>query len=118
MIAYVAQTACDRHGWIKAYTVHPGNQHDSKTFPEIYEKIKELGPEKIVADNGYKTPAIAKMLIDDGIEPIFPYKRPMTKKGYFKKEDYVYDEYYDRYICPNNKILKYTTTNRKGHREY
>ena len=42
----------------------------------------------------------------------------MTKKGYFKKYEYVYDEYYDCYICPNNKILKYSTTNRDGYREY
>ena len=42
----------------------------------------------------------------------------MTKKGYFKKYEYVYDEYYDCYLCPNNKILKYSTTNRDGYREY
>ena len=95
-----------------------GNEHDSKTFPAIYEKIKKLKPEIIVADAGYKTPAIARMLIDDGIRPIFPYKAPMTKKGFFRKYEYVYDEYYDCYICPNNKILKYSTTNRDGYREY
>jgi hypothetical protein len=42
----------------------------------------------------------------------------MTKKGYLKKREYVYDEYYDCIICPNNQILKYSTTNRKGYREY
>ena len=47
-----------------------------------------------------------------------PYKRPMTKKGYFKKHEYVYDEYYDCIICPNNQVLKYSTTNRRGYREY
>jgi len=72
----------------------------------------------IIADAGYKTPSIAKLLIDDKVTPIFPYKRPMTKKGFFKKYEYVYDEYYDVYICPNNKILKYSTTNRDGYREY
>ena len=66
----------------------------------------------IVVDSGYKIPAIAKQIIDDGKLPIMPYKRPMTKKGFFRKNEYVYDEYYDCYICPNNKILKYTTTNR------
>ena len=35
-----------------------------------------------------------------------------------KKYDYVYDEYYDQYICPTMKILSYTTTNRDGYREY
>jgi len=42
----------------------------------------------------------------------------MTKKGYFKKHEFVYDEYFDCYICPNNHILKYSTTNRAGYREY
>jgi transposase DDE domain len=118
VFAYAIEAACDKHGWLLSYTVHPGNEHDSKTFPAIYEKIKKLKPEIIVADAGYKTPAIARMLIDDGIRPIFPYKAPMTKKGFFRKYEYVYDEYYDCYICPNNKILKYSTTNRDGYREY
>ena len=47
-----------------------------------------------------------------------PYKRPMTKQGFFRKNDCAYDEYYDCYICPNNQILKYTTTNRDGYKEY
>ena len=42
----------------------------------------------------------------------------MTKNGFFRKHEYVYDEYYDCYICPANKILKYSTTNREGYREY
>ena len=42
----------------------------------------------------------------------------MTKKGFFKKYEYVYDEYYDCYICPNNQVLSYRTTNRDGYREY
>lgn len=42
----------------------------------------------------------------------------MTKEGFFKKYEYVYDEYYDCYICPNNEILKYSTTDREGYKEY
>lgn len=38
----------------------------------------------------------------------------MTKEGFFKKYEYVYDEYYDYYICPNNQVLTYRTTNRDG----
>ena len=30
----------------------------------------------------------------------------------------VYDEYNDCYICPNNQVLEYSTTNRDGYREY
>ncbi len=96
----------------------PGNLHDSRTFKGLYEKIKDIGIKTLIADAGYKTPAIAKMLIDDGITPLFPYKRPMTKQGFFFKRDYVYDEYYDCYICPNDQVLAYSTTNRDGYREY
>lgn len=119
VFAYGVQTACDQHGWILGYTVNPGNLHDSRTFEGIYEKIsghKDVG--MIIVDAGYKTPAIAKRLLDDGISPLFPYKRPMTKEGFFRKQEYVYDEYYDCYICPNGQVLGYSTTNRSGYREY
>ncbi len=118
VFAYGIETACDKNGWILDFTVNPGNEHDSRTFKGLYEKLEDIGMEKCIVDAGYKTPAIAKMLLDDGVKPIFPYKRPMTKDGFFKKYEYVYDKYNDCYICPNNQILKYTTTNRDGYREY
>ena len=118
VFAYSVETACDRNGWILGYTVDPGNQHDSRTFKGIYDKLKRFDIEKLIMDAGYKTPAIAKLLLDDGIDPVFPYKRPMTKDGFFKKYEYVYDEYHDCYICPENKVLSYSTTNRDGYREY
>ena len=118
VFAYAIETACDRNGWILDYTVESGNLHDSRTFKGLYDKIKDAGIEKVIADAAYKTPAIAKMLIDDGITPVFPYKRPMTKKGFFRKYEYVYDEYYDCYLCPADKVLSYSTTNRDGYREY
>ena len=85
----------------------------------MYKKLKNKysGIKNIVVDAGYKIPAIAKLLIDDNVIPIMPYKRPMTKYGFFKKYEYVYDEFYDCYLCPNDKILKYSTTNREGYRE-
>lgn len=110
VFAYAVETACDKNGWILGYSVHPGNEHDSRTFKKLYDKIKEIGIEILVADARYKTPAIAKLLIDDGIRPLLPYKRPYTKSVFFKKYEYAYDEYYDCYICPNNNILEYSTT--------
>ena len=118
VFAYGIETACDKNGWILDFTVNPGNEHDSRTFKGLYDKLKDTGMEVCVVDAGYKTPAIAKLLIDDGIKPLFPYKRPMTKEGFFKKSDYAYDEYYDCYVCPNGNVLKYSTTNRDGYREY
>lgn len=118
VFAYSVETACDKNGWIVDYTIHPGNENDSTTFPKLYEKLKSLNPRAIVADAGYKTPAIAKLLIDDGITPVMPYTRPHAKKGMFRHNEFVYDEYFDCYLCPNNEILKYSTTNREGYREY
>lgn len=120
VFAYASNTACDKNNFVLGFEVTPGNVHDSVSFWPIYEKMKEEHPnvKGIVVDSGYKIPAIAKQIIDDGKLPIMPYKRPMTKEGFFRKHEYVYDEYYDCYICPNNKILKYTTTNRDGYREY
>ena len=118
VFAYGIETACDKWGWVLGYTVHPGNLHDSTTFPDIYEKLKKYDPEVMVMDAGYKNPPIAKMLIDDDVMPVMPYHAPMTKKGFFKKYEYVYDAENNCYICPNNQVLKYSTTNREGYREY
>lgn len=118
VFAYASQTACDKNGWITAYTIHPGNEHDSRTFPAIYEKVKALGATTVVMDAGYKTPPIARKVIEDGLVPILPYKRPATKKGFFFKKEYVYDEHYDCYICPNDQMIGYSTTTREGYREY
>ena len=113
VFAYGIETACDKNGWILDFTVNPGNEHDSRTFKGLYDRLENIGMEYCIADAGYKTPAIAKLLLDDGIKPVLPYKRPMTKDNFFKKYKYVYDEHYDCYICPNNQILKYSTTNRE-----
>ena len=118
VFAYGIETACDKNGWILDFTVNPGNEHDSRTFKGLYDKLKSIGMEYCVVDAGYKTPAIAKLLLDNEVKPVFPYKRPMTKDGFFKKYEYVYDEYNDCYICPNNQVLSYSTTNRDGYREY
>ena len=118
VFAYSVQAACDENGWMLGYSIHPGNEHDSKTFKTLYDKLKRFDINTVVMDAGYKTPAIAKLLIDDKVEPLFPYKRPQTKKGFFKKYEYVYDEYYDCYICPNGQTPEYITTNRDGYREY
>ncbi|CEQ11121.1 ISBma2 [[Clostridium] sordellii] len=118
--AYLSHTACDNNNFILDFYITPGNIHDSIAFSDLYEKIKcNFNNIKAIAiDAGYITPYICKTLIQDNIIPAIPYKRPMTKEGFFKKYEYVYDEYYDCYICPNNKILNYSTTNRNGYREY
>ena len=119
-MAYVAGTACDKRNFILGFSVAPGNTHDSVMFDDIYNKTVAYFPEveAVVADSAYRTPWIAKKIIDDKRVPSLPYKCPMTPDGYFRKYEYVYDEYYDCILCPNNQVLKYSTTNREGYREY
>ena len=72
----------------------------------------------ICLDAGYVNPAICREIILNGHTPLMPYKRPMTGKGLFKKYEYVYDEHYDCYICPNNEVLSYSTTDKNGYKQY
>ena len=118
VFAYNVQTACDANGVILGYSVHPGNENDGKTFPALLEKLSELPIEVMVGDTAYKTPAIAHLLKEKGIKLLSTYTCPKTGDGFFRKYEYVYDEYYDCYICPNNQVLNYSTTNRDGYREY
>jgi len=118
--AYTASVACDRNNFILGVKAAPGNVHDSQVFTDVFQEVNAQFPEieAVVVDSGYKTPGICREIIEAGKLPVMPYKRPMTKEGYFKKYEYVYDEYYDCYICPNDQVLKYSTTNRDGYREY
>ena len=79
-------------------------------FKSIYDKVKATFPEikYVVADAGYKIPYICKQILDDRRVPVLPYKRPMSKKGYFKPYKYVYDEYYDCVLCPNDQVLRWS----------
>jgi transposase len=118
--AYEAHTACDKHNFVLEVQVTPGNVHDSVAFDDLYTKVTERYPEikTIVADAAYKTPWICKRIFDDERKLSTAYKRPQTKDGNHEWWKYVYDEYYDCFICPEYKVLHYATTNREGYREY
>lgn len=119
-MAYTTHTACDKNNFILDFEVTAGNIYDSLVFDKVYDNVVSKFPEvkTVAVDAGYKTPWICKNIIDDGRMPSMPYKRPMSKKGFFFPYDYVYDEYYDCIICPNNQVLPYVTTNRDGDREF
>jgi hypothetical protein len=119
VFAYCAQVACDEHGWVLDFTTHAGNLHDSRTFKSIYDKLQShYKIEMMVMDAGYKNPAIAHTIVQDGITPVFPYKRPMTKKGFLSKEAFKYNAEFDGYTCPEGQWLPYKTTTAEGYRTY
>ena len=102
VFAYNTQVACDKHGWALTYTVESGNIHDSQGFPGLFAKLEAFSPEFIIADSSYKTPSIAKFLLEKGITPVFPYTRPRGKKNFLRQKDFVYDEHFYYYLCPEN----------------
>ena len=118
--AYSFHAAADRKGFVLGAIVTPGNVHDSHMLEPLVEQvIEKVGrPEAVAADAAYKTPAITKYLFEKEIIPALPYTRPRTKEGFFRKHEYVYDEHYDCYLCPAGEVLKYSTTNKEGYREY
>ena len=118
VFAYNAQVACDKHGWALAYTIEGGNIHDSQAFPALFAKLDPFSPEFVITDLGFKTPSIAKFLLEKEIRPVFPDTRPRGKRGFLRPKEFVYDEHFDCYLCPENQVLTYRTTTREGYREY
>jgi len=118
--AYTTHVACDKHNFVLSADVSAGNIHDSVMFDDLYRNVLTKFPEveRVAIDSGYRTPWIMKQVFDSNRLPSVPYKCPMTKEGFFRKHEYVYDEYFDCYLCPNNQILRYSTTNKDGYREY
>ncbi len=119
--AYTHQTFCDKNGFVLANTTTPGNIHDSVAFFEAYNRLNSKFKEQIknvCLDAGYVNSAICREIILSNHTPLMPYKRPMTGKGFLKKYEYAYDEYYDCYLCPNNEVLSYRTTDKNGYKQY
>lgn len=101
--------------------VTPGNVHDSQPYLSRLDRQRKrfnFDTRAVGLDAGYFTPHICKGLIDRDIYGVIGYSRPTHRAGYLRKRDFVYDEHSDCYLCPQNQILRYRTTNREGYREY
>ncbi len=59
--------------------------HDSRTFKSLYDKIKGIGIETLIGDAGYKTPGIAKLLIDQGSQTAPAIQTPPDKRGFLQE---------------------------------
>lgn len=112
--------ATDEKGFVLGAIVTPGNVHDSHVLQPLVERVIEnvQKPLAVAADAAYKTPAITNFLLENQMLPVLPYTRPKTKDGFFRKHEYIYDEHYNCYLCPQGQILKYTTTTKEGYRQY
>jgi len=101
--------------------VTPGNIHDSQPYLGRLDRQRKQFGFKVQSaglDAGYFTPHICKGLTERTIYGVIGYSRPTHREGYLRKKDFTYDETADCYLCPQNEILRYRTTNRDGYREY
>ena len=118
--AYEAHTACDRRGFILGVEVTAGNIHDSVAWDALYDEItaKFEHAKYVAMDAAYKTPWIAKKILEDGRIPIMPYTRYKGDKERYKPWEYEYDPVTDSFICPQGGVLRHTTTDKEGKRTY
>ena len=80
--AYEAHTACDKHGIVLGVEITAGNVSDSVAWDAVYDQVTEKFSEVkfVMMDAGYKTPWIAKKVLEDSRIPILPYTRYKGKK--------------------------------------
>lgn len=78
--AYEAHTVF-RKGFVLGAEVTAGHVHDSVAWYAVYDRVTEqFDVAFAVMDAGYKTPWIAKKVLDDGKAPILPYTRYHGKR--------------------------------------
>lgn len=122
MFAYNTSVICDNNNYVLTVDTNPSNMHDSVAFYSSFENLtKHFDITKInyfVGDAAYITSHICKTLIDLDLIPAFPYSRLGYRKNYFKKYEFVYDEYNDIYICPNEKDLISSGITKDGYKIY
>ena len=101
--------------------VTAANINDMTPVPTILEEImRRLGklPKYMGFDAGYHSAAIAHLLETNGIEGVIGYRRHTHKGDHMGKWRFLYDGYFDAYVCPNHQHLYWTTTDRNGFRHY
>ena len=109
MFGYNTSVICDENNYVLTVDTNGSNVHDSISFYQSFENLVNhfdiTNIDYFVGDAAYITPHICKTIIDLEMIPAFPYTRKGYRKEYLKKYEFVYDEYNDIYICPNEKDL-------------
>jgi Transposase DDE domain len=115
------RTVDGKHAIITDTHVTPANVHDSIPYLGRLDRQRERFGFKVEAvgvDAGYSTAAIAKGLEERDIYAVIGYRTANHAEGLFRKRQFRYDAERDVYVCPNQQLLIYRTTNREGYRQY
>jgi len=114
-LSYNSQIAVDNtYKFIVATEITPqGN--DMRELHKMAMESKKVVGEKvdttIVADTGYHSANELKKCQEDNIEVIVPVpntSKVQQDKGFYSKDDFIYDKEHNHYICPNQQILTQT----------
>lgn len=115
------RTVDARYSIITDTHVTPASVHDSQPYLARLDRQRErfgLPVQAVGLDAGYFTPAICQGLEDRGIAGVMGYRTPNHKPGFFYKNNFRYDRYREEYTCPQQQVLRYSTTNRAGYQEF
>jgi transposase len=115
------RTVDGRYAIITDTHVTPANVNDATPYLGRLDRQRErfgFNVRAVGLDAGYASAAIAKGLEERNIYGVTGYRRPNHVEGLFHKRQFRYDAEGDVYVCPNQQLLIYRTTNREGYRQY
>lgn len=113
------RTVDSRYNIIVNTHITPANINDTDAIPVTLKQIQQrLGklPFYMELDAGYHNAAVAHQLAENGIQAVLGYRRHTYPHGTYGKYRFRYDPALDCYICPEDCLLKHTTTSREGYR--
>ncbi|MBF0556860.1 MAG: transposase [Nitrospirae bacterium] len=114
----------EKNGLIVNSDVVNENNDNKQLSNQVRQANEALGSncETVCADSGYSDTETLKEVLEEGIGVVVPSQRQAlheVKDSPFSKDKFKYDETSNQYICPENKVLKYSHYNkRKGHYLY
>jgi transposase len=100
-----------------------GNVNDATVYLErLKTQIDKFGfastLEAVAIDSGYMTPHICKTTVDLQIAAAIGERSAPATPGIFPKEKFTFVPEKNIYLCPQDHVLTYSTTNRSGYQEY
>jgi len=115
------RTVEGRYGFIVHLMVTSARLTDPVAYLTCLKAVQMLHDFKVRAvglDAGYYSNSICYALTEQGIFAAIAPRRSHAVKGMLGKWRFRYVWYLDAYLCPGDHLLRYSTTNRDGYREY
>lgn len=122
---YNAQIAVDENNGL---IVNSDVVNENNDIKQLHNQVKQVNDvlgkscDVACADSGYSDTETLKEVLKEGIAVVVPSQRQALhepKDSPFSKDKFKYDEVNNNYICPENKILKYSHYSAvKGHYLY